>query len=960
MKFFGFTKNKEEKKKNKVLQKAQKYARKGQIQKAVSEWESLLKNKNDDANIYNTIGDLYLKGKRKEDAIEAYRKASTLYWDSGFSLKAIAINKKILKIDPRNLDALNCMARLHRERGMISNAKECYLTIASYHLKSGSHDQALEAYQNIVDMDPKNLKVKMGLAELYLKEGMAQEASQVYGEVIGTLLDQSRIDDAEKLCRSLEESRLDPENILVYMARIHLVRGRISEASACLDKLEESSEENPEIYVLKAEVLIRQGKTREGMALLRSMERSRITEHSHLTVFQVLLDAGEFDEAIGFSNELFDRFSESGRFEELLGMYRKVLEHDPGNLSAHQKIVGLLTKLNRSREVVGHYRDMGRIYADAGRIEEARNVYEKLLELDPDDQEVRNRLRELQEKPARSSGMESGEVLLETGEKAEPAGADSDSSGFQEDGMVIETFEPSAMEEEAESSVITQDGEVLLSEQDTSPSSAVEEGTHRETWITDNLTEADVYIKYGHFDRALSNLRKNLEADPKNIPTHDRLLKIYVEQGKIEEQVQTLMTLAGLYREKGNASQFEDALNEVLTLDPGNREARALLEEGGRALSSSAFGEVPLENDSLNFEFEQESLRPEEAGSVPDAKDQEGTGHEVIPEGSVDEWIEEGNFYLQHGMVEEARAVYEKILASFPDRQDIAEQLRKIRDDVSVESGQEEESIEVVSVGGEESPDPGSAFSEPVFPEAEMSFEETPAATDPAQGTPSADFVDFAAELREEIDTTFAETAPADDGTPSGNGKDPSDFGAEIRREVEDSIAFDEHTFGENDVMDIFNEFRRGVQRELGDEDHETHYNLGIAYLEMGLIDEASEEFSIASQDPQRLMDCITMIGLCCIQKGDYEKALNELERGLAIKGRTDEEYIGLRYEIAKVYEHLGDTEKAVQELLAIHEINAGYRDVARKLESLGVTRLRQTDSVGTTLPGKRDKVSYL
>ena len=179
MGLFGNNKNKEDKKKNKTLQKAQKFARKGQIDKAVAEWESLLKKKSDDANVYNTIGDLYLKGKKKESAVAAYHKACEIYAASGFSLKAIAVNKKVLKIDPQNLDALTLMAQLNKERGMITNAKECYLSIAEHHIRKGAHDKALDAYKHIVDMDPRNIKVKLGLAELYFKESRIEEGTRI-------------------------------------------------------------------------------------------------------------------------------------------------------------------------------------------------------------------------------------------------------------------------------------------------------------------------------------------------------------------------------------------------------------------------------------------------------------------------------------------------------------------------------------------------------------------------------------------------------------------------------------------------------------------------------------------------------------------------------------------------------------------------------------------------------------
>ncbi|NOY53228.1 MAG: hypothetical protein GXP58_06355 [Deltaproteobacteria bacterium] len=901
MGFFDFAKpkdntNKDDKKKNKVLQKAQKFARKGQIEKAIAEWKSLLKNKADDATIYNTIGDLYLKGRKREEAVDAYHRASEIFTNTGFSLKAIAVNKKILKLDPQNLDALACMAQLNRERGMANNAKECYLSIAGYHLKTGSHDLALEAYQNIVDMDPANLKIKIGLAELYLKEHMIEEGGRIYGEVVDALLNQNRLDEAEDLCNKGQENHLAPGDITRYMAEIHLARGNIDLAHECCCRLEADASEDHRTALLKAEIMVRKGEIEEGMAQVRSIEPSALTEHDRIKIYRLLLDANELEQAIQVLNDLFDAYAASKRFDELLDLYLPILDRDPDNLRVRQQIIDLLSKLDRKHEVTHHYKEMSRIYADSGDVEKAQNILEKVLELTPGDMEVQTRLRELRGEVPDPGPMDYGEVNLSR--EDEPV-SEEDAGPI----LVCDAEETGSIETTDAGS----DEEVV----DLIPNPA---GVEQKTFLADNLTEADVYLKYGHLEKAITHLQKNIEKAPDHIETRERLLQIYVERGDIPEQVNTLLTLSRLYQAAGDLEKYDKVLNEVLTLDPENAEAQQKLQQGPTALGSSVPEEVPEPMEDLTFELETE----ETADAVPVGGTQ--TGSVEVTEDSIDELIEEADFYHQHGMVEEARSVYENILASHPARADVAEKLSSI-------------------TGGEVAAVPVVEGTEKAAPE----ITEIP----PAQET---DFVDFAEELRREFDTEER------DQESGSSGED--DFAAELRREVEQSIVSDAHLFGENDVMNVFNEFREGVQQELGDEDYETHYNLGIAYLEMGLIDEAAEEFVIASGDPKRVMDCITMVGLCYIQKGQYPEALTELEKGLALEGRTDDEYIGVRYEIAKVCELNGDLERAGQELLRIHEVNPRYRDVAQKLKGLGVQSLN-VPSVGGA-PTKDKKVSYI
>lgn len=954
MGLFGSGKNKEEKQKNKVIQKAQKYAQKGQIENAVAEWASLLKNKAEDANIYNTIGDLYLKGNLKDKAIESYRKACKSYTDSGFALKAIAVNKKVLKIDPNDLDSMMSMAHLHKERGMVANAKECYLAIAEYHIRTGSHDKALEAYQKIVDMDPKNLKVKVSLAELYLKEEMAQEGSKIYGEVIGALLEESRYDEAEKLCKKLEGSLGSPGANLKYMVQIHLAQNRVDEASVCAKQLEERGEQDSETAVYNAEILIRKGHAKEGIDALRKIDRSAVTEFVLLKIFRHLLAAGETDQALDVLNEIAEKYLASNRFEELCRLYQQVIDHDPDHLKVRQQMVDLLKKMKRDQDLIQQYKEMGRIYASSGHQEEARNIYEKVMCMIPEDIETKALLKGMNRDVSPGGAIEFDGTVISPASEGGAETAEEENVYAIDDKMEIETFaaginEPEVLGTEAPAEAPASSGdagdeiEVIK-----------ESGEDQETFLTDNISEADVYMKYGHMKKAIVHLEKNLESAPKHIPTHERLLQIFIEQGNIQEQINTLMILAKLYLAQGEHKKSEEALNEILVLDPGNEDAVRSLKEGPMALSSNATdeAEAPREAESFEFEFDDKG----KAGAGPGQEEADAPKEKAGDAEPIDDLLDEADFYLQNGMIDEARAVYEKILNLHPDRTDVAGKLKEISGNGDKESPAPDEMSKMFSevaleFGGKTPVPTGSAEDDLTSIKTGIPGEEAP--------SPMVDdFNSFAEALRQEVDGTLS---GEDHGTgaSSGDADDMLDFSSELRREVEDSLASTGEVFGDHDVMDIFNEFREGVQRELGDEDHETHYNLGIAYMEMGLIDEACEEFSIASRDSGRLMDCLTMIGLCYTQKGEFHKALAELERGLTVQGRSDEEYNSIRYEIAKVSELLGNKERAVKELLDIHENNPGYRDLQAKLKAFGV----KTDDrplVKKKFRDKKNKVSYL
>jgi tetratricopeptide (TPR) repeat protein len=94
--------------------------------------------------------------------------------------------------------------------------------------------------------------------------------------------------------------------------------------------------------------------------------------------------------------------------------------------------------------------------------------------------------------------------------------------------------------------------------------------------------------------------------------------------------------------------------------------------------------------------------------------------------------------------------------------------------------------------------------------------------------------------------------------------------------------------------------------------DLETRYCLGIAYRDMGLLEEAITEFELAAVDDTLLFAAASMLGLCHLDQGEPKKAVEWLERGLHVPGRAKEEYHALRYDLARALEASGELESAL------------------------------------------------
>lgn len=145
--------------KEKILNIAQKYILKGQSNKAIKEYEKLIKASPNDIRSHLKLGDLYLKNGENGKAVEAYLKAAELYVEDDLNSRAISIYKKVLSIDPKHIEAMNNIAKLYLKEGLRGDARNYYQSI----LRMRPYDQgALNALSTIEDyQQPKEVLKKV-------------------------------------------------------------------------------------------------------------------------------------------------------------------------------------------------------------------------------------------------------------------------------------------------------------------------------------------------------------------------------------------------------------------------------------------------------------------------------------------------------------------------------------------------------------------------------------------------------------------------------------------------------------------------------------------------------------------------------------------------------------------------------------------------------------------------------
>ncbi|MFZ0862504.1 MAG: tetratricopeptide repeat protein [Candidatus Sulfotelmatobacter sp.] len=145
------------------------------------------------------------------------------------------------------------------------------------------------------------------------------------------------------------------------------------------------------------------------------------------------------------------------------------------------------------------------------------------------------------------------------------------------------------------------------------------------------------------------------------------------------------------------------------------------------------------------------------------------------------------------------------------------------------------------------------------------------------------------------------------------------------------------------DLAEMFGELKHDLEADVAsaDEDPETHYNLGIAFREMGLLDEAIGELQKACQSfdhgkpfPQ-IMQTYTWLAQCFLEKGVPEAAVRWYDKALNVPSIDGETRVALHYELASAYETAGDKPSALHHFMDVYGTNIDYRDVAERIKAL-------------------------
>jgi tetratricopeptide (TPR) repeat protein len=997
--------------KSKYVEAAQKLLNQGKVAQAIAEYQQILKYEPRDQVTLMTIGELYIRQGETIQAIDYFERLAQLFVSDGFLTKAIAVYKRIAKLAPEEIRPLEKLADLYVQQGVMSEARPLFLQLAELHLKNHRQPEAVSLLKKLLSAEPDNLRIQIRLADLYVAMGQSGEAVETYVSAAQRAL--ARGDHAE--CEKLADKALHikPKHLdaLIVKARAFSTAGNVTKAAEILDQVPEL-EKGGEPAELLLDLYLKNAKWEEATALaLRIFSSDEKNFGAAQKVTEALVEAGQGERAINVLSRVRVPMIDAGDHEGVVHLLTTVAASLPGKLEPLEWLVDTYGRTSDSFRMPDALAQLGDALVAANKLDRAKDVYQQLLDRDPESDALKRKLNSVLKK-----------LGIAIAEEPPPADLVAMTEDLQTDLQKAEApkLRPDIEEETATSAA-------KVSAAPTEPS--LDEDTQK--FIAQSLTDVDLFASYGLTQKAIGLLEAILRRAPTHTPTLEKLLDFVLGAGDDRRTAELAAQLEHIHAKRGDARSSErfgelrrrfqraaglsdeeiaaavaSAMPQPVETVPvaGHRAEAGAIES--IEVSAAPPGAVPHAQKPAQPAAQEATPKIEAAAKMPVAsstKPAADSEHEEVD--LSDEWaslLEETKepepqtmkpgalpadrqaeeFALEEFAVEEEKAP-EKPAAKTPSKS-----LKPAKEDADLlefqvpqepigTSGPVQEQAESNLLPDEEVAAP--RIPEPTLEEARAALAGTPlpqpeleldqefelvlepedvvpahemlSKAPPAEPPKPAEKVaaavpgdvlssdQFLTDLAKEIDDlgldelTPAMSQPSDAAHVRAEHKEPA------KEQPKEPVGAGIES---GPLKEVFDEFRAELG-EMGveDEDLETHYNLGIAFREMGLLEEAIGEFQKVAKANDRgkafryAMQCSTLLGLAFMEKGQPDIAAIWYERALHTPGLDSESKLALRYDLGVALESAGDLEAALKSFSQVYAVNIDYRDVAERIASL-------------------------
>lgn len=755
------------------------------------------------------------------------------------------------------------------------------------------------------------------------------------------------------------------KTVIMKEAQRFLARGLIDKAIAEWEKL---LKEYPDgtIYNTIGDLYLKKGDNKNATDSFHKAAdffRSEGFSHKSLALYkkilninpldsQALFSIGELNEGKGLITDAIkyylaaaDSLSKEGKKEKLLEIYGKILAVSPSNIPLKNKIAEIYVKEGLVSEAAKQHLHIARLYDEKGDFEKSIAYYQKVLDAQPLHRDAILGINDLYEK---TGNLE----------------------------QAIEQMKEA-------STLFPQDIDI-------------------------HLRCAHLYIMGGILAEAKECLRKVIEIEPAHIKARKLLGEIYIKEGKRDKAWSEYLPILNemiLDVKYDDAIKLLESFKDIDPLETGKRLV-SLYKQLGENLQGAheliSLGDVlaakGMQKEALYFYKEALEITPYDDSLISKAVELErevGLEHfKIEGEKTAEELLAEADIFIRYGLYEDARDILEELRQREPESIDLHLMLKSLYITMDNKEQAVTECLELLEryekAGDVESRDQIIKEAYELYPEDQRLIERkvTPLSEEAVSGPSSevfaiedyskeiaeADFyfkqglMDEARGILERLQNLFPENEeikqklsslgqPAEEVAKRDVVEEPREEFALPESETLEAQDIQEPAL-DSDVLDIFNEFKKGLGKELEAEDYKTHYNLGIAYKEMGLIDDAIREFQTSRNDPKSFIQSSSMLGICYMEKGVYPLAVDVLTSALEKMEDRGDSYWAMKYDLAEAYEKNGNIQEALDAYTEVYGWNSKFRAVSDKITQV---RAKLPKDAEQGKPRERkDRVSYL
>ncbi len=556
------------------MKNAERYLTQGKIQAAISEYKQVVENDPKDINSRNMLGDLYIKSKDNQAAVNCYQEVADYYNTQGFAKKAIAIYNKIYRIEPDSVEVASKLAELYHERGAIAEAQKHYEHVAKKYEQTGHKIEALAIWEKVAEISPYDTEICIKIADAYWQNNRKEDAAKAFVDAGNRLAVRAQHDAAvTAYSRSLEVNPEDADALKGYV-QSQISLGYPEEGAKALEKVIENQQYHKELNFLLMDCYFDMNEPEKAEeVIVKLVERDPSSYPKLLDLVGVYLETDDLDSAAKILSMVSEHMLVGGESEQLLEQLNEVLARNPEHIAA----LRLLARYHGwQRDELELQQTLERL-AESARlndsVDDERYALSQYLLLVPHDTERSSRLKEINEThDFVDDGV--GEQLLHSNSNEVPKfesfstlseDGDTENEGFEmldESDVIVEEvsdedefreakaqqFEAGIVENEEEeiASSVTDKQDVESHEDESigNNSNSPELSASDEVRIEDEIESIKFYIEQGYTglaEKSLSELENEFANRPEFVELREQLPKtdeeVSVERNQTDNAV---------------------------------------------------------------------------------------------------------------------------------------------------------------------------------------------------------------------------------------------------------------------------------------------------------------------------------------------------------------------------------------------------------------------------------------